>query len=118
MIPNTAIAIQSPTPSQAMGTPVTLIGSPYAVVSPSLVFGGLPSDLLRGVISKDEVRGDFVTSTRGPVVRRPLGLPDELVGEVGDVALDSLDVDKAHGFLVAGLAEEALAGPEHDREDL
>ena len=26
-------------------------------------------------------------------------------------------IDEAHGLLVAGLAEEALAGPEHDRED-
>src|SRR6266511_3896108 len=51
-------------------------------------------------------------------VRRPLGIPDELVGEVGDIAPDGLGVDQAHGFLVAGLAEEALAGPEHDREDL
>src|SRR3989442_5295247 len=48
----------------------------------------------------------------------PLGVSDGLVGEVGDVAIDGLGVDKAHGFLVAGLAEEALAGPEHDREDL
>src|SRR5439155_16576615 len=48
----------------------------------------------------------------------PLGVSDGLVGEVGDVAIDGLGVDKAQGFLVAGLAEEALAGPEHDREDL
>src|SRR6266545_4907191 len=51
-------------------------------------------------------------------VRRRLGLPDELVGEVDDVALDGLGVDEAHRFLVAGLAEEALAGAEHDRVDL
>src|SRR6266568_6664181 len=44
----------------------------------------------------------------------PLGVSDGLVGEVGDVAIDGLGVDKAHGFLVAGLAEKALAGPEHD----
>src|SRR5439155_20233439 len=48
----------------------------------------------------------------------PLGVSDGLVGEVGDVALDGLGVDEAHGFLVGGLAEEALAGPEHHREDL
>ena len=48
----------------------------------------------------------------------PLGVPDTLVGEEGDVALDGLGVHEAHGFLVAGLAEEALAGAEHDREDL
>src|ERR687897_3385678 len=46
------------------------------------------------------------------------GVANALVGEENDVALDGLGVDKAHGFLVAGLAEEALPGPEHDREDL
>src|ERR687897_1312351 len=46
------------------------------------------------------------------------GVANTLVGEENDVALDGLGVDKAHGFLVAGLAEEALAGPEYDREDL
>src|SRR5687767_11599940 len=51
-------------------------------------------------------------------VRRPLGVSDALVGEEGDAVTDGLGVDEAHGLLVAGLAEEALAGPEHDREDL
>ncbi len=46
-------------------------------------------------------------------VRRPLGVSDGLVREVGDAALDGLGVEEAYGFLVAGLAEEALAGPEH-----
>jgi hypothetical protein len=41
-----------------------------------------------------------------------------LVGEVGDAALEGLGVEEAHGFLVAGLAEQALADPESDREDL
>ena len=50
-------------------------------------------------------------------VRHPLGLPDELVGEEGEAVTDCLGIDEAHGFLVAGLAEEALASPEHDRED-
>ena len=45
-----------------------------------------------------------------------LGAPDGLVGELGDAALDGLGVEETHGFLIAGLAEEALAGPEHDRE--
>jgi hypothetical protein len=40
-----------------------------------------------------------------------------LVGEVGDAALEGLGVEEAHGFLVAGLAEQALAGPVGDRED-
>jgi hypothetical protein len=48
----------------------------------------------------------------------PLGVPDRLVGEVGDAALEGLGVEEAHGFLVAGLAEQALADPEGDREDL
>src|SRR3954451_6108747 len=50
-------------------------------------------------------------------VRRPLRRRDELVGEKGEAATDRLRIDEAHGLLVAGLAEEALAGPEHDRED-
>jgi hypothetical protein len=51
-------------------------------------------------------------------VRRALGVSDGLVGEVGDAALDGLGVEEAHGLLVADLGEEALADPEHDREDL
>src|SRR6478752_5066006 len=47
----------------------------------------------------------------------PLGVPDRLVGEVGDAALEGLGVEEAHGFLVAGLSERALAGPGGDRED-
>ena len=47
---------------------------------------------------------------------RPLGVPGGLVGEVGDAALDGLGPEEAEGFLAAGLAEEALAGPERDRE--
>jgi hypothetical protein len=39
----------------------------------------------------------------------PLGVPDRLVGEVGDAALEGLGVEEAHGFLVAGLGEQALA---------
>src|SRR5580700_4866859 len=46
-----------------------------------------------------------------------LGVPDEGVGEVGETVTDGPGIDQAHGFLVAGLAEEALAGPEHDRVD-
>jgi hypothetical protein len=42
-----------------------------------------------------------------------------LVGEAGDAALEGQqDVEEAHGFLVAGLAEQALAGPGGDWEDL
>jgi len=47
----------------------------------------------------------------------PLGLSDELVGEKDETVTNGLGIDEAHGLLVAGLAEEALAGPEHDWED-
>ena len=47
----------------------------------------------------------------------PPVLIDEAVGEVGEALTDGLGVEEAHGLLVAGLAEEALAGTEHDRED-
>jgi hypothetical protein len=48
----------------------------------------------------------------------PLGVSDGLVGEEGDAVVECLGVDEAHGFLIAGLAEKALAGPEHNRVDL
>jgi hypothetical protein len=44
-----------------------------------------------------------------PALRTAPGVPDRLVGEVGDAALEGLGVKEAHGFLVAGLAEQALA---------
>ena len=50
--------------------------------------------------------------------QRPLRASDKLVGEVGDTLTECPAVDEAHVFLVTWLAEEALAGPEHDREDL
>jgi len=49
---------------------------------------------------------------------RPLGVSDGLVGEVGEADTDGPGVEEAHGLLVAGLAEQALAGAEHDGEDL
>src|SRR5919204_2028501 len=47
-----------------------------------------------------------------------LGVSDGLVGEEDDAVTEALGADEAHGLLVAGLAEEALARPEHDWEDL
>ena len=46
-----------------------------------------------------------------------LAVPDELVGEEGDALADRSGVDQAEGQGCAGLAEEAVAGPEHERED-
>ena len=40
-----------------------------------------------------------------------------LVGQGGDARPDGHGVDQAHRLLVAGLAEQPLAGAEHDRED-
>src|SRR5437899_11355691 len=50
--------------------------------------------------------------------RTPLDVSDTLVSEKGDVAIDRLGGYEPHGFLVARLAEEALAGAEHHRVDL
>jgi hypothetical protein len=50
-------------------------------------------------------------------VGRPLGLRGEFVNQVGEAVTDSAGVEQAHRLLVAGLAEESLAGPEHDRVD-
>jgi hypothetical protein len=44
--------------------------------------------------------------------------PDELVGEEGHAVIYGLVVEEAHGLRVVDLAEQALAGPEHDGEDL
>jgi hypothetical protein len=63
------------------------------------------------------VKGARELSWNAGAVRRLLGLPDELVGEEGEAVPDDLCIDEAHGFLVAGLTEEAFARPEHDRED-
>ena len=54
---------------------------------------------------------DFVDSTRPR-----LGGSDHLVGKEGEAFTEGPGVDEAQGFLVAGLAEEAPTGPEHDRE--
>jgi hypothetical protein len=42
---------------------------------------------------------------------------DSLVGEKGEAVTDGAGVDETHRFLVAGLAEEALAGSEDERVD-
>jgi hypothetical protein len=42
---------------------------------------------------------------------------DELVREEDEAITNCLGIDEAHGLLAACLAEEALAGPKHDRED-
>jgi hypothetical protein len=42
---------------------------------------------------------------------------DKPVSEVGEPLADGPGIEKPHRFLVAGFAEEALAGTEHDGED-
>ena len=44
-----------------------------------------------------------------------LGLADDLLGEEGEAVADGPGVEEAHAVLVAGLLEEAFAGPERDR---
>src|SRR5262245_34185955 len=51
-------------------------------------------------------------------VASPLGVPDGLVGEEGEAVTDGPGADKAHGLGVAGLAEQALAGPEPVERDV
>jgi hypothetical protein len=63
-------------------------------------------------------RAGIRASLNAGAVRRGFGVPDDLVGEEDDIALDGLGVDEAHRFLVAGLPEEALARSERDRVDL
>jgi hypothetical protein len=46
-----------------------------------------------------------------------LGVSDELVGEAGEVVTHGAGAGQAQGFGVAGLAEEAVAGAEHERVD-
>src|SRR2546426_394176 len=46
----------------------------------------------------------------GDALNAHLGLPDNLIGDVYEAVSDGPSVDEAQGQLVAGLAEEALAG--------
>jgi hypothetical protein len=52
-----------------------------------------------------------------PTPTRERSVPNELVAEEDEAVANGLGVDEAHRLLVAGLVEEALAGPEHDGED-
>src|SRR4030095_4078608 len=51
-----------------------------------------------------------------PFLWSSLYVSDELVGQENKV-VEGPGPDEAHRLLVASLAEEALAGPEHDRGD-
>jgi hypothetical protein len=89
------------------------------VVGEGLLKARRPSgDVLPDVPDLDPVAANYVLAGLWLPAWTKLGVWDGLVGEVGEVVTDRLGVDEAHGLLVAGLAEEALAGPEHDREDL
>src|SRR5438093_13483698 len=50
-------------------------------------------------------------------ITSPLGVSDKLVIDEEESVTDGPGVDEAHGLLAGGFAEEALADPEHDRED-
>ncbi len=45
------------------------------------------------------------------------GVLHDLVGDEREPVADRARVEEAHRLLVGGLAEQALAVPEHDRED-
>ncbi len=53
-----------------------------------------------------------------PPFGRPLGASDDFVCDKDDTVTEGPGVDEAHGFLAACLAEQVLASPEHDGEDL
>src|SRR5690349_8552610 len=63
-----------------------------------------------------EPHGSARPTARSPPLRPRLGLPGALVGQVGETVTDGLGGDEAQGSLVAGLAEQALARAERDRE--
>lgn len=46
-----------------------------------------------------------------------LSVSDGLVGQEGEAATDGAGLDEAQAFHAAGLAKEALAGPDHKRVD-
>ena len=56
----------------------------------------------------------FVTSALSDT---RLGLPDDLVAEVGKFVSDCPGLEEVQGLLVAGVVEESHAAPEHDRVD-
>ena len=61
--------------------------------------------------------GGHPRSWKAGAVRSPLCLAHDLVGEEGEAVTDGPGVEEAHALLVAGLLEEALAGPERDWVD-
>src|SRR5438094_8996193 len=61
------------------------------------------------------VRPQTTTRTLGNQSLLPLGLADRLIGKEDEVARDGLVSDEAHGFLVAGLGDEALVHHQYDR---
>jgi hypothetical protein len=78
----------------------------------------LPLAALSRARSRTPARRAGVRAFRNAgAIRRQLGLPDELVGEEDEAVTNGLGIDEAHGLLVADVAEEALAGPEHDWKD-
>src|SRR5262245_24383551 len=86
---------------------------------PAWCSGGRALRCSRAPSGMPAIRGERPRGLRSAgAVRFTLCVSDGPVGEEGDAALDGPGVEEAHGFLVASLAEQALPGPEHDREDL
>src|SRR5215470_13889281 len=80
--------------------------------------GAVPAGV-RDPSGRQPVRPDGMRATVSLIpATRPL-LPLDvcaLVGEVRETLAEGAHSGEAQGRLVAGLAEQALAGPEHDRE--
>src|SRR6266568_1213159 len=77
---------------------------------------GVAYDTRPPVRAEGDARAALERSTRY-ASRTLSGVPDALEGEEGEAVTDGLGADEAQGSGVAGLAEETLAGSEHDRVD-
>jgi hypothetical protein len=93
---------------EVLGLPLIIATWSSCTAQPS--FPALPA--IGSTMSRSRDRkGELLDSQFDP----PLCVPDGLVGEVREVASDGPGAEEPHTFLVAGLAEKALASPEHDR---
>src|SRR5690348_3048312 len=89
---------------------ICLVGSVANVFSPS--GSNRPSGLSDALIRCASLPSDDCGRDR------QLASSDSLVGDVRGVTVEGSGVAEAHLLFIARLAEESLAGAEHDREDL
>ena len=123
-----AVLLLDPHPRQLAALPRQLVAEPRVLFLglEQLLPGGEPllmgSDPLVGHLLSPSLSGRLSGVGRWSGAQRRLNhqlrVSDGSAGEDDDVAFKGPRIDEAHRFSIAGLAEEARAGPEHDREDL